>query len=202
MDFEKYESTARCCCWPSLASSVINIKPNNVKISRGQQSNDIPVKRGYSSGQGHKAIKTFMLLREKGREFTQSYAKSPYTHRKTQKATWQHTNATQNFDYITITDRFRTVSWGNDSNPTGVVKPVYGIPTYPLTAKAVKQLPVEYLVLWLGSYKLENNQQPVAPYNIHPGIFKDITEILFDRMQSHAQIPHIDEKVSWTAKPL
>ena len=43
----------------------------------------------------------------------------------------------QNFDYTTITDRLRTVSWGNDSDPTGVVKTVYGIPTFPLTAKAV-----------------------------------------------------------------
>ena len=33
-------------------------------------------------------------------------------------------------------DRHRTVSW-NNSNPTGVVKPVYGIPLFPLTTKAV-----------------------------------------------------------------
>ena len=46
-------------------------------------------------------------------------------------------NATKNFDYTTIADRLRTVSWGNDSHPAGVVKPVYGIPTVPLTAKAV-----------------------------------------------------------------
>ena len=46
-------------------------------------------------------------------------------------------NATKNFDYKTIADRLRTVSWGNDSHPAGVVKPVYGIPTFPLTAKAV-----------------------------------------------------------------
>ena len=31
----------------------------------------------------------------------------------------------------------RTVSWSNDNHPTGVVKPVYGIPTFLLTAKAV-----------------------------------------------------------------
>ena len=37
-----------------------------------------------------------------------------------------------------ITQRLRTVSWGNDSHPTGVVKPVYGIPTFSLTAKALK----------------------------------------------------------------
>ena len=30
----------------------------------------------------------------------------------------------KNFDYITIADRLRTVSWGNDSRPTGVVKPI------------------------------------------------------------------------------
>ena len=30
-----------------------------------------------------------------------------------------------------------TVSWNNKSNPTVVVKPVYGYPTFPLTAKTV-----------------------------------------------------------------
>ena len=58
----------------------------------------------------------------------------------TEKSKKQHdntTNATKNFDYITIADRLRTVSWGVDSHPTGVVEPVYGIPTFPLTAKAV-----------------------------------------------------------------
>ena len=34
-------------------------------------------------------------------------------------------------------DRARTVSWGNDSQTTFVAKPVYGIPTFTLTAKAV-----------------------------------------------------------------
>ena len=56
---------------------------------------------------------------------------------KIQNATRQHKHATKNFDYTTIADRLRTVSWSNDSHPTGVVKPVYGIPTFPLTAKAV-----------------------------------------------------------------
>ena len=41
----------------------------------------------------------------------------------------------KNFYYTTIADRLRTVSWGNDSHPTGVVQPVYGIPTFPLTTK-------------------------------------------------------------------
>ena len=36
-----------------------------------------------------------------------------------------------------IADQLRTLSLDNDSHPTGVVKPVYGIPTFPLTTKAV-----------------------------------------------------------------
>ena len=59
--------------------------------------------------------------REKGRDLTQSCVKNPYTHRTMQKATLQHKNATQNFDYTTIADRLRTVSWSNSSHPTGVV---------------------------------------------------------------------------------
>ena len=48
--------------------------------------------------------------REKGRDPTLSYDKL----------------TTQNFDYTTILDRLRMVSWSNDSYPTGVVKPVSG----------------------------------------------------------------------------
>ena len=40
------------------------------------------------------------VIRENGRDLTQSYDKSPYTHRKIQKAM----NATQNFDYTAIAD--------------------------------------------------------------------------------------------------
>ena len=36
-----------------------------------------------------------------------------------------------------IADRLRTVSWNNDSHPTGEIKPVYGIQTFPLTTKAM-----------------------------------------------------------------
>ena len=38
----------------------------------------------------------------------------------------------QNFDYTTIAERLRMVSWSNDSHPTGVAKPVYGIQTFAL----------------------------------------------------------------------
>ena len=70
---------------------------------------------------------------EKGRDVTK--APTP-----TEKSKNQHDNtknATKNFDYTTIADRLTTVSWGNDIHPTVVVRPVYGIPTFPLTAKAV-----------------------------------------------------------------
>ena len=78
------------------------------------------------------------MLSGKGRDLTQSYDKSPYIDRKIQKNNvTTPKKATKNFDCTTIADRLRTVRWGNDSHPTGVFKPVYGIPTYPLTAKAV-----------------------------------------------------------------
>ena len=63
--------------------------------------------------------------------------KAPTPTEKSKKATGQHKNATKHFDYTRISDRLSTVSWGIDSHPTGVVKPVYGIPTIPLAAKAV-----------------------------------------------------------------
>ena len=59
-----------------------------------------------------------VLVREKGRDLTQSYDKNPYTTRKIQKATRQYKNATKNIDYTTIADRLRTVSSGNDNHPT------------------------------------------------------------------------------------
>ena len=77
------------------------------------------------------------LQRDKGRCLTQSYDKSPFTHRKIQKATWKHKNATKNFDNTTIADQLRTVSLSNSSHPTGVIKPVYERTTFPLTATAM-----------------------------------------------------------------
>ena len=63
--------------------------------------------------------------------------KAPTPTEKSKKQRDNTKNATKNFDYTTIADRLRTVSCGNDSHQTGVVKPVYGIQTFPLTAKVV-----------------------------------------------------------------
>ena len=62
--------------------------------------------------------------------------KAPTPTEKSKK--WKDKSATKNFDYTTIADQLRTVSWSNDSHQSGVVKPVYGIPTFPLSAKAVQ----------------------------------------------------------------
>ena len=75
---------------------------------------------------------------EKGWYLTQSFDKSLYINRKIQKSSKVTTQKRhQNFDYKTMADRLRMTSWSNDSYLTGVVKPVYGIPTFPLTTKAV-----------------------------------------------------------------
>ena len=76
------------------------------------------------------------VVREKGGDLTQSYYKNVYTYTQIQKATWQQ-NATKNFDYTTITDRLKTVSWSNSSHPAGLVKSVYERSTLPLTAKVM-----------------------------------------------------------------
>ena len=91
----------------------------------------------YESLMSYSKSRSFRNVGEKGRDLTQSCDKNPYTHRTIQKATWQHKNATKNFDYTTIADRLRTVSWSNSSHPTGVVKPVYERSTFPQTATAV-----------------------------------------------------------------
>ena len=50
------------------------------------------------------------------RDLTPSFDESPYTPRQFQKETFQHKNATKNFDYTRIPDRLWTASWGNDSH--------------------------------------------------------------------------------------
>ena len=80
----------------------------------------------------HRSVK-----RKKEEIWLSPMTEAPTPTEKSKKQRDNTKNATKNFDYTTIADRLRTVSWGNDSHPAGVVKPVYGIPTFPLTAKAV-----------------------------------------------------------------
>ena len=65
------------------------------------------------------------ILREKEGDLTQSCDENPYTNRKFKnELTTQKRH--KNFDYTTIMDRLRIVSWSNNSHPTVVVKPVHG----------------------------------------------------------------------------
>ena len=48
--------------------------------------------------------------------------KAPTSTEKSKKQRDNIKNATKNFDYTTIADRLRTVSWSNSCHPTGVVK--------------------------------------------------------------------------------
>ena len=77
-------------------------------------------------------------VREKGRDLISPMKK---TNTPTEKSQEQRDNtkktATKNFDYTTIADRLRTVSWSNSSHPTGVVKPVHERSIFPLTATVV-----------------------------------------------------------------
>ena len=57
--------------------------------------------------------------------------------REIQKTNWQHQNAIKNADFTTIADLLRTVSLSNNRYPAGVVKPVYGYPTFAIPTYAV-----------------------------------------------------------------
>ena len=78
------------------------------------------------------------VAREKGRDLTQSYDKSSYTDRKSKKRRDDtKTPPKTSITTVTIAERLRTVSWGNDSHQTGVVKIVNGIPTLIITTTVV-----------------------------------------------------------------
>ena len=66
-------------------------------------------------------------IREKGRNLTQSYDKSPYTNRNVKRAKLQHKQRHKKVDYTAVVDRLRTVSWSNYGYANGVVKLVYGL---------------------------------------------------------------------------
>ena len=65
----------------------------------------------------------------------------PYTQKKLQQPKWQHKNTTKNFDYTRIVNWLRTVSWSDDSHPTGVFRLVCTIPTFPLTVTNCSEIP-------------------------------------------------------------
>ena len=135
----------------------------------------------------HNVVKYVFRRREKQRDPTQPYDKSPYTHRKIQSAALQHKNATQNFDYTTIAGRIRTVSWSNDSHPTAVVKPVNGIKTSFLLTTIVVLTRAQpcMQILFKSELKVEN----ILVYIVskETSVEKSISGIitLLDRKKTH-----------------
>ena len=72
-------------------------------------------------------------------DLTQSYHKSHHSHRKLQKITTQE-NATETFHSSKIADWLRTVSWSNDSHPTGLRDP--NLPTN-IKSYVIKRRPIK-----------------------------------------------------------
>ena len=70
------------------------------------------------------------VQREKGREQISPVTRAPLPIQKSKVTTQKRV---QKFDYTAIADRLWTVTLGNDSHPTVVVKPVYG-PNLPTPA--------------------------------------------------------------------
>ena len=86
----------------------------------------------------HQHIRHVCLQKEKKEEIRLSpMKKAPTPTKKSKKQRDNIKNATKNFDYTTIADRLRTVSWSNSSHSTGVVIPVYERSTFPITATFV-----------------------------------------------------------------
>ena len=86
-----------------------------------------------------KPLSFLQILNEKNEQIWHSPMTKATMPPENKKVKRQHKDATKNFDNTKIADRHRTVSWSNDSYPTTVVKPLYGIPTFPLTTKLCHQ---------------------------------------------------------------
>ena len=85
-----------------------------------------------------------MLIRDNGRDLTQSYDKSPCAKKMSIAQSANTNNATKKLDYTA--DRPRRVSWSNYGHPTGVVNLVYGpnLPT-PRNSRIIKRKKKENL---------------------------------------------------------
>ena len=81
----------------------------------------------------------FLFYREKGRDLTQSYDKSPFTNRNVKGQGDNTNNATKKFDYRAVADRLRTVSWSNTATQlvwlTWFTGPTFSFPQQPCNQK-------------------------------------------------------------------
>ena len=84
-----------------------------------------------------------------GRELTQSCEKNPTSTEQFKKQHDNIKNTTKNFDYTTIADRLRTVSWSNSSHPTGhlIPSPFLGLACAPIIETRFLELAMSLLDL-------------------------------------------------------
>ena len=80
-------------------------------------------------------VNTKLLSAKRKRKRSDSVLWQESLYHQKMKVKRQHKDATNAFDYTKIADRLRKVSWRYYCHPTGVEKPMYGIPTFPLIAK-------------------------------------------------------------------
>ena len=92
--------------------------------------------------------KVLWIERQKKRKRSDSVLwQKPLYHQKIEKSS----DATKHFDYTTIADWLGTVSWSNDSHPTGVVKPY-------VCTRCCYMCKATHLKVVILEYKLEINQ--------------------------------------------
>ena len=72
----------------------------------------------------------------------------------------QYKDAASKFNYTTIADPLRIVSWSNYCHPTGMIKPVNVIQTSPLTAGALQSNGHTFENLQIMILKETDDQQP------------------------------------------
>ena len=73
------------------------------------------------------------IVGENKEEIWRSAIRKVPTVTETDKKQRDITKTPPTFDYTTIADRLRTISWSNDSQPTGVVEPAKGVLNLPPT---------------------------------------------------------------------
>ena len=107
------------CCF--IARALVVVCTKYVHVHKVQS-----LKFHIRFGTGENMYMYKSVLKEKGRDLTQSHDKRPYTNGNVKRAKCQHKQRHKKFDYTAVADRLRTVSWSNYGHPTGVVNLVYG----------------------------------------------------------------------------
>ena len=115
---------------PTMTATIIN----SARITPAKVPTVIPETSEIEGEETPVIQKEIFDQREKEGDLTRSYDEIPYTNRKFENKRTTHKR------HQKLTQRLRTDfgrSVGVTSHPLGVVKPVYGYPTFPLTTKAV-----------------------------------------------------------------